>query len=536
MNRPVLLSVAFAASAMGAPAWAADPIESFQLPRIGDAAPAAQVNAVFDHVNFQGNQALSTATLSAIAAPYLGRALGADDLETLRQKLTRAYVDRGYVNSGVLRGSATATGTLNFLIIEGRLAEVRLHGMERLHDAYVSARLQREEDGALNLDQLRNRFQLLLTDPLFVRMNARLLPAEKPGEAIMDIEVQRARPWELSAYVNNYRPVSIGAEQMGLRGLVRNLTGRGDLLEASVQLPFHAGAGKHGSLGWTLPLGRLTNVSVALEGGSASVIEEPVKVLDIRSTVVSGELGLNHTFIETLSQRLTLGLNWEHRENRTSLLGQPYSFTLGDATGEIRESLWKFWQDYNWRSEKQVLSLRSTFTFGSNSLQEVAGLPALAGPARRFQFWTGQLRYGRQVMDNGAQLVLRATVQQSRDRLLSLDGLSLGGVSSVRGYRENQLIRDEGLYLNLEFEYPAIANSASGMRLTLIPFYDFGRARNRGDESTMLSSCGLAGRAQWRDFSLDLAIAKRLGHSASVQRAGSNLQDEGIHLQASYSF
>ncbi len=183
-----------------------------------------------------------------------------------------------------------------------------------------------------------------------------------------------------------------------------------------------------------------------------------------------------------------------------------------------------------------VLALRSTLTYGKNSLQDTAGLPESEVLAKQFHLWLGQAQFGRQVMDNGAQLVLRATLQHTRDRLLALDGLAIGGVNTVRGYRENQLVRDKGAFLNVEFEYPLLREAADGLSLTLIPFYDHGRAQNVGEEAVTLSSWGLGGRLRWQRFNLDLVLAQRLSHPASVSGNGSTLQDHGVHLQLAYKF
>src|SRR5262245_65755799 len=117
--------------------------------------------------------------------------VGASELEDLRPELTRNYVDRGYVNSGVLLAEVTADNAVVFDVVEGRLTGVRLRGMERLDEDYVARRFMRDSDRPLNLDVMRERFQILLGDPLFDRMNARLLPGVKAGEAILDIDIVR---------------------------------------------------------------------------------------------------------------------------------------------------------------------------------------------------------------------------------------------------------------------------------------------------------------------------------------------------------
>jgi hemolysin activation/secretion protein len=318
--------------------------------------------------------------------------------------------------------------------------------------------------------------------------------------------------------------------------MVRNLTGQGDMLEASIQRSAQS-SGKRGSLAWYMPLGYYgTQFSFAFDQGRSTVIEEPINSLDIQSSLNSRDVGLSQSLIETLTHKLAIGLNHVNRENRTTLMGRPFSFVRGEPNGQTTETLWRFWQEYAYRSEAQVLAFRSTFTSGTNNIQNVAGLPATNTPQRQYQTWLGQVQYARQVTESDAQIVLRGTTQRTSNKLLPLDGISIGGVNSVRGYRENQLIRDNGEFINIEFEYPLVRNEGQGLRMQLIPFVDIGRGQNIDELATTISSMGLASRVQWYGFSLDIALAKRLSQPESIKSDGSNCQDKGVHFQLAYSY
>ena len=514
----------------------------FQLPPVpapdAGTSPAGSTEKFkLERVRFHGNTVFSTDVLVAIAAPFAGREISLAQLEELRQLLTRHYVDRGYVNSGVLIGSGSADGVVLFEVVEGILSSVRLRGLERLDENYVVRRLVHDSDGPFNLDVVRERYQLLLGDPLFLRMNARLMPDARPGEATLDIDAVRARPYHLSVAANNYRPPSIGANAVSLSGWVRNLTGQGDVLEASVQAPPDHASESGYNIAWRMPIGfRGTQLSVAFDHDRSAVIEEPMKVLNIKSTHDTRDIGISQTIAETLRQKISIGINSVKRESRTSLLGMPFSFNPGEVDGVLKETIWRFWQEYTYRSETQVVALRSTFNQGKNDLQVIAGLPPVLIPDTRFRFWLGQVQYARQVMENGAQIVVRGTRQDTGDRLTSIDSMSIGGVSTVRGFRENQLVRALGETVNIEFEYPLASSGPNGLNTTLTPFYDFGRGRNQGSRATTIDSVGIATRVRWRGFGLDLVLAKPLRSPEFTKSKDDTLQDKGVHVQLSYDF
>ena len=122
---------------------AAAPEVQFQLPSVSN--PAADVTdgttgpVRVEHIAFRGNRALRVSVLQAAAAPYLGRELNPAEIEELRTALTHQYTDRGYINSGVVLDPQAPyhDGILSFLVIEGRIKQVRVHGQKGLRPAYI---------------------------------------------------------------------------------------------------------------------------------------------------------------------------------------------------------------------------------------------------------------------------------------------------------------------------------------------------------------------------------------------------------------
>ncbi len=508
--------------------------------------PGAEADAQprrIERLQIEGNQAIASADFHAAAAPWLGRELDEAAIESLRQALSRLYVERGFVSSGLrLAAEQPEAGVLHLRATEGRLVAIEVRGADDLNPELLRAQLQQQ--GPLNLERLRERFQLLLADSLlFQRIQAHLLPGEQPGEAILQLEVERARPWQLQASVHNLRPVSVGEWAAALQAQLANLSGQGDRLEATLQLPLEPRGSRQGQLGlqWQLPLAAwglpATRLQLGAEHSDAAVIEEAVRELDIESRLRSLEFGLSHALHETPTQRLALGLQWVGRRQHSSLLGEPFSFTAGLPDGRLREQLLRFSQDAVWRGPERVLALRSSLNWSRSNVQREPGLPAgvEAAPAPRALFWTGQGQWVEK-LDEAWQARLRLNLQLARDRLLALDGLSAGGWRTVRGWRENQLVRDEGWVLGLEFEHGFAVPAegwAQGLRLALTPFYDHGRLRNRNQAWAELSSIGLALSAHWQGWNLELAAAKRLkGQQAGVRDGG--WQDHGLQMQLSY--
>ncbi|MBC3918776.1 ShlB/FhaC/HecB family hemolysin secretion/activation protein [Undibacterium sp. CY18W] len=518
--------------ACGVPGMAsATPDQPFALPPVQVSAAEVLVK----EVRFSGNSILTTEELQKMAQAYVGHRVTLAELEELRISITRKYIALGYLNSGAVLvvadgQDAFPDGLIPIRLIEGRITHVNIKGQGRLQAQYLEQRLVLAPE-VFNMPVLQQRFQLLLTDPLFEKINSRLIPGDVPGTAILDIDVQRAPAYGMTVFLNNYRAPSIGSQVLGSAGWVRNLTGRGDMLDASIS---HSEGADPVHLGWTMPLNsRGTSLKLSADQGSSSVIGESLAAIDIKSRSSGGEAGLTQTLQSSPQRKIELGLSYAQRESRSSLLGEAFSFTPGEPDGHSRIRVWRFSQEWTERAETQALAVRSVFAFGRNNIdQSASGAGAAGVPDASYRIWTGQLQYVNNLAQDGRQIVVRAFVQQTPDRLLPLERFSLGGAATVRGYRENALVRDRAFLLNAEFHYPLSFAAFEGQKIKLISFADMAIANNQDEATQKLASMGVGMNWQWNKWSADLFLARKL---KSLPNAGSgNLQDHGVHFQMTY--
>ena len=517
------------------PAAVEKPRPNFQLPIV----PENDIELTGGHrqlhisrIEFIGNTLLDEQVLHELAQSYENKIVTVSELETLRQRITQIYVDNGYINSGaILTEDALNDGVLSFTILEGHLEEIVVHGQEWLREGYISNRLLGNAEQPLNLQQLQDRFQMLLSDPLISQMNGRILPGSSPGKSILDVDVTRAQPYQLSLLGNNQRPPSIGAEAFGVNGWVRNLTGLGDMVDFTY---YNSAGSNRYTGGLSLPItDQDTQVFFHFDEGDSSVQEQPIRKINVTSQVHSLEGGISHPFINTSRQKLNFGTLLAIRENQTYLDGKPFSFVTGDATGHTQATVVRTFQDYIQRWDNHALSLRSTFSLGINALGATIGKNNKAQDSEFFT-WLGQAQYAYRVDEDGSQVVLRGNSQLSNDVLLPLERISIGGMGTVRGYRENQLVRDEGYNLSVEYRYPVLGGSTSVMdslmHLNLVPFIDYGSAWNKGEKQDDLLSAGAGFDFDWKQLHTEFYYGYAIYQPTQKQQ--SDLQDMGIHFKA----
>ena len=500
-------------------------------------------------VVFEGNSAIPDEELQEVAQPYLNRRLTGSELEELRYQLSLHYVEKGFVSSGAVIEKQTVTdGVLKIKLIEGKLTDVRVtdktdEASEKdwfsrlwpLRDSYIRNRLIGDEEKPLNTQELQERYLMLLNDPLIERLNGSLMPGLHPGEAVLDLKVVRTRPYGGYLGADNFSPPSVGGYAGRMGAWVANLSGFGERIDFN----FSATGGSNTyNTGIDIPLNaKGTRFAFRYTNSLNDLIEKPFDTLNIHSNVISYDGQLSHPVLLSLQQKLTLGLNFNIRQDTTTIAGQPFN-RPGADNGETQETVVRTWQDYLHQGRDFDIAFRSTFSVGVNALG--ATITNQVGDGRFFD-WLGQGvgRYRLPTNDFipvGTYISLSGAVQVADDKLLPLEKMAIGGVYTVRGYRQNYLVRDEGFYTALELAYPLFGGEpGSKHSLFLVPFFNYGGAWDYGSKSgDYVSSTGIGVDWHYSTLNASLYWAQRLDTYKITQGTPYDLQDNGVTFQVNW--
>lgn len=476
----------------------------------------------------EGNTVFSDGELSEIIAPYENREITSEELQDLRRKLTQYYVDKGYVNSGVVIPDQKMTdGVLVLHVIEGSLSKIEISGNEYFRNSYLEKRLKLGAGPPLNIFDLRESLLVLQQDPRIDRINAKLSPGEEKDESVLKVQVEENLPYTIGAEVGNVVSPAIGSVRGGMHFIHDNLTGNGDILAADI------GVTTNGLADWdaaySIPItARDTMLGLQYRRNQSTIIETPFKNLDIESLTDTMGITLSHPFLKRADTEFSLGLTGERRYSKTTLLGRPYSFSAGVKDGEATVTALRFFQEYMLRSQDQVLALRSTFNFGVDAFDASVDLP---DPNGKFFAWQAQIQFIRRLFDTDMELAFRTNAQLSADPLLPVEKFPIGGMYSVRGYRENRLVRDNGLASSLECRIPVLYGAMGRRVLQLTPFFDYGASWNTSTPTfgqRQIYSLGLALR--WDITDKIRLMTYGAIPFVSFDDADEDLQDKGFQF------
>jgi hemolysin activation/secretion protein len=448
-----------------------------------------------------------------------GNELTAQDLEQIRLDLTKYYVDKGYINSGAVLADQDITqsrGIVTFNIVEGKLSDVHIVSRTGfwhllgplLRPSYLINRIKTAVGPVLNFNTLKNKLELLRANPNIDVLNAVLKPGDAPGQAVLDLNVTEQNPFQVGLEFANNRSPSVGSYQ--LNGLLSDtdLTGNSDALSIrygllhgtieNMQFP----QDRDFSIAYSIPFTRHdTTFDVSYSRSSDLVLDQAFQSLNVTSQTDDLNFDITQPLLRQAAtadqpaRSLTLSVGASDLYNRTFFSGQPISLSPGAQDGKSVAYVLPLTMQYTSQSSQsaaiqQALTARSTFNFG---FAASGATESHSGPDSRFVDWLGQFQYVR-LLPLGpvgsplqsTNLVLRLNAQLSPDPLLVVNQFSLGGIDSDRAYPENQVVRDNAVFVAAELRIPLIERPEREHTqrdiLTLIPFIDCGYGWNVAED------------------------------------------------------
>ena len=508
---------AWALPASGAPGGGADIVTT----------PRVQVSGY----RFSGNTAFSDEELQSLTTAYTNRPISFEELLRLRDELTLHYVSHGYVTSGVLLPEQVVRdGIIELQVVEGTLGAVNVSDVERLRSGYVEKRLRSDDSEVVNMTTLEGRLQVLQQDPLIHHVEAQLVPGPRREVSELNLRVFEWQPFGGSFEVNNYQAPAIGSERATARFWHRNLSGGGDSFNVSA-----SGSEGLGELeaSYEIPLNsRGTRLGFWAIATKAEAVEAPFDQLDIESETQSGAINFSHPFVRNLNTEFSIFGSAEVRQSQSFLFGEGFQFSEGlEEDGISRATVLRLGVQYTHRDRQRVFAARSTFSGGIDAFDATIND---TGPSGEFFAWLAQLQWAQRFDWLDVRMIARLDAQLALDPLLPLEQFAVGGHATVRGYRENRFVRDNGVVGSLEFRIPIWRRSSGRTVLELAPFYDYGRSSNRDrptPQPEVLESVGLGliapisamfyGEVYWGHALRDVP-------DISDEH---NLQDDGIHFR-----
>jgi hemolysin activation/secretion protein len=478
-----------------------------------------------------GSTVFSEAELAEVTAPFQGREITFAELLQARSAVTQLYVDQGYITSGAFIPPQTIEdGVVTIQVMEGSLEAINVTGTRRLNPGYVRSRLGLVATTPLNQNRLLEGLQLLQLDPLIQTISADLQAGTRAGTSVLQVEVKEADSFNVQFNLNNGRSPSVGSFRRQVQFNQANLTGLGDGLSVDYT---NTDGSNEVNASYTVPLNpRNGTLRLALGRANSRVIEEPFDRADITAPSQYYELTYRQPLLLSPTEELALGVTLSRQESQTQVDGEGFPLSLdADEAGRTRVSAVRFFQEWTERSSQHVFAVRSQFSLGVDWLNATVSDQTADS---RFLAWRGQGQWVRLLAPDLLVLV-RTDLQLTDSPLVSLEQFSLGGAQSVRGYRQDALLSNNGALFSTEIRLPIVRVPEVQGVLQIVPFVDVGTTWNNPDvelDPGTLLGVGIGLLWQHEDFSARLDWGIPL---IPIEGEKRTWQENGIYFSLIYS-
>ncbi|MBD9466225.1 ShlB/FhaC/HecB family hemolysin secretion/activation protein [Pseudomonas sp. Pdm06] len=397
-------------------------------------------------IELKGADALSEGERQRLLKPFLNQCLGVPQLNQLLKVITDHYLEKGLVTSrAYLPQQDLSSGHLQVLVVEGRLEGLKGAENSQLSDRELAMAFPGKTGDLLNLREMEQMVDQLNRLPSN-RAQMELTPGQNIGGSEVRVNNAPQKPWRAGLSRHNDGQKSTGEQQWGA------------------------------SLDWDSPLGLADQL--ALRGGHDAVSDHQKTSRNgmLYYNLPFGWWNLSYTYSESEYRALgqANGFNFKqsgdsqnhqvrlervvHRDavSKTSLnTGLSYLRTnnfiedskLAESSNRISEA--QFGINHGRRIGNAFVNLDLGLQQGIGALDAQGDHePGPGLPDARYRKYTATLSYLQPFMLGGESFSFSSlmTGQRSEDVLFSPQRMSLGGLSSVRGYKDQTLSGDSGGY------------------------------------------------------------------------------------------
>lgn len=397
-------------------------------------------------IELKGAESLSERDKTRLLKPYIGECLGVPQLNDLLKVITDHYIEKGLVTSrAYLPQQDLSTGHLQVLVVEGKL-----EGMKGAENSQLSARelamaFPGKTGDLVNLREIEQMVDQLNRLPSN-QAKMELAPGQNVGGSEVLVTNTPQKPWRVGLSRNNDGQRSTGEQQWGTTfdwdsplGLADQLSLRG----GHDAMTDHQHTSNNAMLNYSLPWGWWTFSYTYSQSEYRSQIAANLynfkQTGDSENHQLRAERVIHRDAVSKTS--LSAGLSYLRTNNFIE------DSKLKLSSNRISEA------QFGFNHGRRVGSAFVNFDAG---MQEGIGAfdaqgshdPGPGEPNARYRKYTATLSYLQPFKLWGESFSFSSlmTGQRSEDVLFSPQRTSLGGSSSIRGYKDQSLSGDSGGY------------------------------------------------------------------------------------------
>lgn len=408
--------------------------------------PEAEDERCFDiqRIELEGASRLSTADQATLLKPFTGQCLGVGQLNQLLKVITDHYIGRGYVTTrAYLPQQDLTSGTLQVIVVEGLLEG--LDSSELASERELAMGFPGAPGRILNLRELEQLVEQLGRLPSR-QAQLELVPGEQVGGSRVQLQGQRSKPWRVSLARHNDGQLSTGEQQWGLGLDWDSPLGLADQLSLRAgrdAVSDHYRHSESQSLNYNLPYGWWNFNYSYSQSYYRTQSEANGFAFDTDGDSTTHALRAERVLHRDSLSKTAVNLGVSHLRSNNFILGN-----LIDASSQ-RLSEAQLGLNHGRRIGTAFVNADIGWQHGTGAFDaQRRGDPQGGEPVARYHKYSLTLSYLQpfQLWDESFSFDSLVNGQRSEDVLFSSQRISVGGLNSVRGFKDQSISGDSGAY------------------------------------------------------------------------------------------
>lgn len=467
-------------------------------------APGEVITFELKKIVTDASAVLTDAELDAIIKPYEGKQVQLNDIYAIVDKINALYNDKGYVTCRAFLPPQTITdGTVKLLLVEGRTGSTIVNNNKYTKTKYITNRMHLAKGEIANIKQL-NKDLLLFNATNSTQLRIMMKAGTEPGTTDYEITAYEPMRDTWTIFEDNAGSDTSGEYRTGLFFNTKSLSGHCDALSLGTVI---SEGTKAANVMYSRSLGRSgTKMNLVYSTNAVEVVKGDYEDM-IKGHANSYAIGFTQPIVVNETTRTELSLDYNRQNSKTDFMPAGTRFNIVDDSVQDF-SLGFAMTNYG---ASHVFYQKHSYVRGySESAPDMS-----AQNSQNFGFYKFNAMY-QKLYKAGQMWSLRADAQWSgSEGMVSSRQFYMGGMYSVRGYKENYLGGDSGFTFSAEYAVPVINKNTSAFT-----FFDYGHVYGNGqsdDQHNVLSSVGLGIRStinQYCSASLVLGIPLQREFSA----------------------
>ncbi|MEQ1966517.1 ShlB/FhaC/HecB family hemolysin secretion/activation protein [Xenorhabdus nematophila] len=400
------------------------------------------------YIQFEGAESLPASAQQALSKPYVSHCLTAGKINELVRKVSNTYIEKGYVTSQAgLKEQDLSAGILTITITEGKVDSIRLDGETPLALKMAFPNMKGKPLNLRDIEQGMEQLNRLPSQQITIDIQ----PAKQPGYSDVILKRTASRlPVNISLGLDNSGQKNTGAEQINTTIGLDNLLHLADRWSISANRNSDF---RHNHQSWsitsgvTIPYGYWSFDYQYAKNSSFQMISPDTFNARHESKGQTHQLKINRTLYRDGKQKLALNMGLVRRQTSNVTAGVKLSInspTLNTIS---------LGANYSTTLAGGYMTFNPIFSRGLDiwgTTKDNSG--TRNAPKSQFRKFSLSSSYFIPVTDDIYYLT-SLYGQFTPDNLYASERLSLGGQYSVRGFKEQNLIGNNGGYWRNELNW-----------------------------------------------------------------------------------